>query len=168
MIRASSRSFNCYSLITAGYLRRYEYQRTLNVLQAAEIWRSASDSTSTSGVAAVQPITEEHPCKGSLRTLRRSWCRSTRTLLSCFLSNAVQRVRPFIYGPRQSTRAVIPTIISQLAGGLRQIKLGATHPTRDFHYVADIVSFCGAFTEWAGEVINLGSNFEISIEKPQK
>ena len=76
-------------------------------------------------------------------------------------------IRPFnTYGPRQSARAVIPTIISQLAGGLHQIKLGATHPTRDFNYVADTVSgFLAALRSesGAGEVINLGSNFEISI-----
>ena len=61
---------------------------------------------------------------------------------------------------------MIPTIISQLSGGLRQIKLGATHPTRDFNYVADIVSgFLAALRSesGAGEEINLGSNFEISI-----
>ena len=76
-------------------------------------------------------------------------------------------VRPFnTYGPRQSARAVIPTIITQIANGVRQIKLGAVHPTRDFNYVADTVrGFVAALeTERSvGEVINIGSNFEISI-----
>jgi dTDP-glucose 4,6-dehydratase len=70
------------------------------------------------------------------------------------------------YGPRQSARAVIPTLITQIAHGQRQIKLGAVSPTRDFNYVADTVSGFIAAMESdraTGEVINLGSNFEISI-----
>jgi len=76
-------------------------------------------------------------------------------------------LRPFnTYGPRQSARAVIPTIISQIASGLREIKLGALLPTRDFNFVADT---CAAFLAVAnsdtalGQVINAASNFEISI-----
>jgi dTDP-glucose 4,6-dehydratase len=79
----------------------------------------------------------------------------------------VSILRPFnTYGPRQSARAVIPTIITQLAHGKRQIKLGAVHPTRDFNFVADTVEgFIAALNSdrCVGEVINLGSNFEISI-----
>jgi dTDP-glucose 4,6-dehydratase len=75
--------------------------------------------------------------------------------------------RPFnTYGPRQSARAVIPTIITQIESGQRQIKLGAVSPTRDFNYVADTVDgFIAALESdrGVGEVINLGSNFEISI-----
>jgi nucleoside-diphosphate-sugar epimerase len=76
-------------------------------------------------------------------------------------------VRPFnTYGPRQSARAVIPTIITQIANGIKEIKLGDTSPTRDFNYVEDI---CRGFLAIAGndqtigETINIGSNFEISI-----
>ena len=76
-------------------------------------------------------------------------------------------VRPFnTYGPRQSARAVIPTIITQIASGVRQVKLGAVHPTRDFNYVADTaIGFLAALESESGvgEVINLGSNFEVSI-----
>ena len=76
-------------------------------------------------------------------------------------------IRPFnTYGPRQSTRAVIPTIITQIASGARHIRLGALHPTRDFSYVADTVEgFIAALEsdQGIGEVINLGSGFEISI-----
>jgi nucleoside-diphosphate-sugar epimerase len=76
-------------------------------------------------------------------------------------------VRPFnTYGPRQSARAVIPTIITQIASGKRQIKLGAVHPTRDFSYVTDTVAaFIAALhsPRAVGEVINAGSGFEISI-----
>ena len=76
-------------------------------------------------------------------------------------------LRPFnTYGPRQSNRAVIPQIITQIANKNTQIKLGAVSPTRDFNFVADT---CEAFiavansTETIGEVINSASNFEISI-----
>jgi len=75
--------------------------------------------------------------------------------------------RPFnTYGPRQSARAVIPTIISQIANGKRLIQLGDVSPTRDFNYVADT---CRGFIALAeseacvGETVNMGSNFEISI-----
>jgi len=76
-------------------------------------------------------------------------------------------VRPFnTYGPRQSARAVIPTIITQIANGMKEIKLGDVTPTRDFNYVEDT---CRGFIALAetdatiGETINIGSNFEISI-----
>jgi dTDP-glucose 4,6-dehydratase len=76
-------------------------------------------------------------------------------------------VRPFnTYGPRQSARAVIPTIITQILSGSRKIKLGALTPTRDFNYVKDTVNgFIAALEsdKGLGEVVNLGSNFEISI-----
>ena len=75
--------------------------------------------------------------------------------------------RPFnTYGPRQSARAIIPTIISQIANGEKQIKLGDLSPTRDFNYVSDT---CEGFIAIAnckqafGEVINIGSNYEISM-----
>jgi nucleoside-diphosphate-sugar epimerase len=75
--------------------------------------------------------------------------------------------RPFnTYGPRQSARAVIPTIITQIANGEKQIKLGDVTPTRDFNYVEDT---CRGFLALAnseqtiGEVVNIGSNFEISV-----
>ena len=75
--------------------------------------------------------------------------------------------RPFnTYGPRQSARAVIPTIIAQLANGQREIKLGAVSPTRDFNYVDDIVrAFVSVLSSdnGLGEFVNFGSNFEISV-----
>ncbi|NLV21555.1 MAG: NAD-dependent epimerase/dehydratase family protein, partial [Syntrophomonadaceae bacterium] len=79
----------------------------------------------------------------------------------------VSIIRPFnTYGPRQSARAVIPTIISQIASGKKEIKLGAISPTRDFNYVKDTVQGFIAIAESdqsIGEVINIGSNYEISI-----
>ena len=79
----------------------------------------------------------------------------------------VVTIRPFnTYGPRQSMRAVIPTILTQLARGATQIKLGDTQPTRDFNFVSDTAAgFVAALKSdnGLGEVINLGSNFEVSI-----
>jgi nucleoside-diphosphate-sugar epimerase len=76
-------------------------------------------------------------------------------------------IRPFnTYGPRQSARAVIPTIITQIATGKRNIRLGVLHPTRDFNYVTDTVDGFVAIAQSSqsvGEVINVGSNYEISI-----
>jgi dTDP-glucose 4,6-dehydratase len=76
-------------------------------------------------------------------------------------------IRPFnTYGPRQSARAFIPTVITQIASGARTIRLGALHPTRDLNYVADTVAGFLAVAECEdsiGEVINIGSNYEISM-----
>ena len=77
-------------------------------------------------------------------------------------------IRPFnTYGPRQSARAVIPTIVTQLLGGAKCDRLGALHPTRDLSFVRDtargLVAALDAGDDIAGEVINLGSGFEISI-----
>ena len=78
-------------------------------------------------------------------------------------------VRPFnTYGPRQSARAVIPTIISQIAAGKRKIRLGAVSPTRDFSFVTDtarglIAGLTAPAEQSVGQTINLGSGFEISV-----
>jgi dTDP-glucose 4,6-dehydratase len=76
-------------------------------------------------------------------------------------------IRPFnTYGPRQSARAVIPTIITQIAQGLHKIELGSIDPTRDFSFVTDTVQGFKAALQSdsaVGEVINIGSNFEITI-----
>jgi dTDP-glucose 4,6-dehydratase len=78
-------------------------------------------------------------------------------------------IRPFnTYGPRQSARAVIPAVITQIASGEREIKLGAVHPTRDFNYIKDTVRGFIAVAKsdiTVGEVINIGSNYEISIRR---
>jgi dTDP-glucose 4,6-dehydratase len=77
-------------------------------------------------------------------------------------------IRPFnTYGPRQSARAIIPTVLTQLATGEGAIRLGSIHPTRDFSYVSDTVDgFVSAIGRERsfGEVVNLGSGFEVSIE----
>jgi NAD dependent epimerase/dehydratase len=145
---------------------------TLNVLQAArdlEVQRVIHTSTSeVYGTARFVPITEVHPLQGqSPYSATKIGADQLALSFHASFQTPVCVIRPFnTYGPRQSTRAVIPTIISQLAGGMHQVKLGATHPTRDFNYVADTVNgFLAALRSESGvgEVINLGSNFEISI-----
>jgi dTDP-glucose 4,6-dehydratase len=145
---------------------------TLNVLQAArELKISRILHTSTSevyGTARFVPITEDHPLQGQ-SPYSASKIGADQLALSFFQSFGVPVtvVRPFnTYGPRQSARAVIPTIITQLAHGASRIKLGSLHPTRDFSYVKDTVRAYTATlrSERAvGEVINFGSQFEISI-----
>ena len=145
---------------------------TLNVVQAArDLGVAKVVHTSTSevyGTARFVPITEDHPLQGQ-SPYSASKIGADQIALSFHSSfgTPVTVLRPFnTYGPRQSARAVIPTIITQLAAGKERIKLGAVHPTRDFNYVSDTVAgFIAAMTSerGAGEVINIGSNFEISI-----
>lgn len=145
---------------------------TLNILQAArELGGVKVVHTSTSevyGTARYVPITEEHPLQGQ-SPYSASKIGADQLAYSFFASFGlpVTIVRPFnTYGPRQSARAVIPTIITQIASGMRRIRLGAVHPTRDFNFVLDTVAgFIQAANSDAGvgEVVNFGSNFEISI-----
>lgn len=145
---------------------------TLNVLQAArELGVSKVVHTSTSevyGTAMYVPINEDHPLQGQ-SPYSASKIGADQMALSFYRSfdTPVAVIRPFnTYGPRQSARAVIPTIITQLASGKEKIKLGALSPTRDFNYVKDTVSgFISIMNseKSIGEVINIGSNYEISI-----
>lgn len=145
---------------------------TLNIVQAArELGVSKVVHTSTSevyGTARFVPITEEHPLQGQ-SPYSASKIGADQMAMSFYSSfgTPVSIIRPFnTYGPRQSARAVIPTIITQIANGASKIKLGSLHPTRDFNYVADTVSGFISVAEAdnsVGEVINIGSNYEISI-----
>ena len=145
---------------------------TLNVLQAARslgVRRVIHTSTSeVYGTARFVPITEEHPLQGQ-SPYSATKIAADQLAYSFYASFGLPVViaRPFnTYGPRQSARAVIPTIITQIANGHRQIKLGAVSPTRDFNYVQDTVAGFVAALEadnGLGEVVNIGSNFEISI-----
>ena len=145
---------------------------TLNVLQAArELGVQRLVHTSTSevyGTARFVPITEEHPLQGQ-SPYSASKIAADQMAYSFYASFDLPVViaRPFnTYGPRQSARAVIPTIIAQIANGKKAISLGAVSPTRDFNFVHDTVSgFVAALgsDKGVGEVINFGSNFEISI-----
>jgi NAD dependent epimerase/dehydratase len=145
---------------------------TLNVLQAArelEIEKVVHTSTSeVYGTAMFVPITEDHPLQGQ-SPYSASKIGADQVAISFYKSfnTPVSIIRPFnTYGPRQSARAVIPTIITQIASGKTNIKLGALHPTRDFNYIKDTVQGFIAVAESEksiGEVINIGSNYEISI-----
>jgi NAD dependent epimerase/dehydratase len=145
---------------------------TLNILQAArDLGIEKIVQTSTSevyGTARYVPIDEEHPLQGQ-SPYSASKIGADQMALSFHRSFElpVAVIRPFnTYGPRQSARAVIPTIITQLAGGKPQLKLGAVHPTRDFNFVEDTVAGFMAVAQSAqsvGEVINIGSGFEVSI-----
>ena len=144
----------------------------LNVVQAArELGIEKVVQTSTSevyGTAQFVPITEEHPLQGQ-SPYSASKIGADQIAMSFYRSfgTPVALIRPFnTYGPRQSARAVIPTIITQLLNGKRNIKLGALTPTRDFNYVKDTVQgFISVMNSpnSVGEVINIGSNFEVSI-----
>lgn len=145
---------------------------TLNIVQAArELGVEKVVHTSTSevyGTAIYVPIDEEHPLQGQ-SPYSASKIGADQMALSFYRSfdTPVSIIRPFnTYGPRQSARAVIPTIISQLANGKETIKLGAISPTRDFNYVKDTVQgFISVMNseKSIGEVINIGSNYEVSI-----
>jgi dTDP-glucose 4,6-dehydratase len=145
---------------------------TLNVVQAArQLGVSRVVHTSTSevyGTARFVPITEDHPLQGQ-SPYSASKIGADQIALSFHSSfgSPVSVIRPFnTYGPRQSARAVIPTIITQIAAGKRVIKLGAVHPTRDFSFVNDTVrGFMAVMNcdKAVGSVTNIGSGFEISI-----
>jgi len=145
---------------------------TLNILQAArDLGIEKMVHTSTSevyGTARFVPITEVHPLQGQspYSATKIAADQLTYSFYSSF-ELPVVIARPFnTYGPRQSARAVIPTIITQIANGKRQIKLGAISPTRDFNFVKDTVAGYLAVMnsdKGLGEIVNFGSNFEISI-----
>nr|WP_307991089.1 NAD-dependent 4,6-dehydratase LegB [uncultured Niameybacter sp.] len=166
-----------YSYLSPMAYIRTNVEGTANVLEACrdyDIEKIVHTSTSeTYGTALYVPIDEKHPMQGQspysaskigADKIAESYYRSFGT--------PIATMRPFnAYGPRQSARAVIPTIISQILAGKEEIKLGALTPTRDFNYVIDLAA---AFIDIAesdktiGEVINVGSNFEISIEELAK
>lgn len=145
---------------------------TLNVLQAARASETSKILvTSTSevyGTAQYVPIDEKHPYQGQ-SPYSATKIGADRLAESFYRSfdMPVSIVRPFnTYGPRQSARAVIPTIISQLLAGYEEIKLGSLTPTRDFNYVLDTVNGFKAIYESSntvGEEINIATMKEISI-----
>lgn len=145
---------------------------TLNICQAAltnNVKRILCTSTSeVYGTAQYVPIDEKHPLQPQ-SPYSASKIGADAIAMSFYnaFSLPLTIVRPFnTYGPRQSARAVIPSIITQIASGIKTIRLGDTTPTRDFNYVEDT---CRGFVELAscdaaiGEVVNIGSNYEISV-----
>ena len=147
---------------------------TLNILQAArELETKKIVHTSTSeiyGTAQFVPITEEHPINPqSPYAATKVGADFLALTFNYSFGLPISVFRPFnTYGPRQSARAIIPTIISQIKEGKRKIKLGSVHTTRDFTYVKDCVK---GFVKVAesddsiGKVIHIGNNAEVSIGK---
>ena len=161
-----------YSYIAPDSYIDTNIKGTLNICQAAKenkCLRIVHTSTSeVYGTARYVPIDENHPLQPQ-SPYSASKIGADQIALSFFLSFGlpVSIARPFnTYGPRQSARAVIPTIITQIAAGKKRIKLGDISPTRDFNYVLDT---CQGFVDIAqsertiGEVVNIGSGFEVSI-----
>ena len=163
-----------YSYVSPLAYIKTNVEGTYNILQAArELGIERVIHTSTSevyGTAQFIPISENHPINPQ-SPYAASKAAADFLALSYYKSFELPVIvlRPFnTYGPRQSARAVIPTIITQVLAGNREIKLGNIHSTRDFNYVADTVE---AFIEISkcdsaiGKVINAGSGVEISIEE---
>ncbi|KEI09194.1 NAD-dependent 4,6-dehydratase LegB [Clostridium botulinum] len=162
-----------YSYLSPMAYVRTNVEGTTNILEACReeknIQKIVHTSTSeTYGTALYVPIDEKHPMQGQ-SPYSASKIGADKMAESFYKSFnlPIATIRPFnTYGPRQSARAVIPTIISQILAGKREIKLGSLTPTRDFNYVKDTAE---AFVKIAesdrtmGEVINAGSNYEISI-----
>ena len=171
--------FNLAALIAIpySYIAPQSYIETnvtgaLNICQAA-LHNGASrvvqmSSSEVYGTAEYVPIDENHPLKPQ-SPYSASKIGADSIALSYFYSFGlpVSVARPFnAYGPRQSARAYIPTIITQIAAGTQQVKLGDTTPTRDMNYVADICAALIKIAECdgaAGETINIGTGSEISV-----
>jgi NAD dependent epimerase/dehydratase len=162
-----------YSYITPSSYVDTNINGTLNIIQAAmenNVSRVIHTSTSeVYGTAQYVPIDEKHPLQPQ-SPYSASKIGADNMAMSFYNSFElpVTIARPFnTYGPRQSARAVIPTIITQIANGAKEIKLGDLSPTRDFNYVEDT---CRGFIALAisdktiGQTVNIGSNFEISVK----
>lgn len=163
-----------YSYVSPLAYIKTNVEGTYNILEAAKennVNQTIITSTSeTYGSAKKIPMNEAHPLSAQ-SPYAASKIAADQTSLSYYRSfgQNVKIVRPFnTYGPRQSARAVIPTIISQLLGKNKNLKLGNVKPTRDYTYVEDL---CNAFYKIAnskkliGNVTNVGSNNEISIKE---
>ena len=161
-----------YSYVAPESYVQVNVQGTVNVATACrrhEVARLVHTSTSeTYGTARVAPISEDHPMQPQ-SPYSASKIGGDMMALSFFhaFDLPVAVARPFnTYGPRQSTRAVIPTILTQLHRGATEIELGTVSPTRDFNYVDDTVSGFLAIASCdaaVGQVLNIGSGREISI-----
>ena len=177
--RGEEMIFNLAALIAIpySYVAPQSYVET-NVLGAVNICQAAMRNdvqkviqTSTSevyGTARYVPIDEEHPLQPqSPYSASKIGADSIAMSYHNAFSLNVTIARPFnTYGPRQSARAFIPTIISQIASGMKEIKVGDLRPTRDFNYVKDT---CRGFIALAcceeanGKTVNIGSNYEVSM-----
>jgi len=147
---------------------------TLNVLAAArdlDVERVVHTSTSeVYGTAQMVPIAESHPLNAqSPYAASKIGADQMALAFHDSFGTPVTIIRPFnTYGPRQSARAVVPTIITQLLNGAPAVRLGALHPTRDLSFVRDtalglVAALAAPAERVLGQVINLGNGFEISI-----
>lgn len=162
-----------YSYIAPDSYIDTNVRGTLNICQAAlenQVKRVIITSTSeVYGTARYVPIDEKHPLQPqSPYSASKIGADAIALSFNNSYNLPLTIARPFnTYGPRQSARAVIPTIISQIASGTKQIKLGDVSPTRDFNYVEDtcrgIIQLAGC-DKAVGEVVNIGSNYEISVK----
>ena len=178
-VNGSEMIFNLAALIAIpySYISPTSYvdtniQGTLNVMQAAldfNVSKVMQISTSeTYGTAKYIPINEEHPLNAqSPYSATKIGSDAIASSFSNSFDLPVVIVRPFnTFGPRQSARAIIPTIISQILSGKKIVKLGSSKPTRDFTYVRDMVIGMTKLAEnklAIGKTINIGSGKEISI-----
>ncbi len=161
-----------YSYIAPDSYVDTNVKGTLNICQAALANKvSKVIHTSTSevyGTAQYVPIDEKHPVQPqSPYSATKIGADAIAVSFYNAFNLPVVIARPFnTYGPRQSLRAVIPTIITQIAAGRKEIKLGDVSPTRDFNYVEDTCAGLIALAktdEAFGEAVNIGSNYEISV-----
>ncbi|MDX1796797.1 MAG: NAD-dependent 4,6-dehydratase LegB [Hydrogenovibrio sp.] len=162
-----------YSYVAPNSYVETNVNGTLNIAQACldnGVTRLMHTSTSEIyGTAQYVPIDEQHPAQPQ-SPYSASKIGADAMAMSYFnaFEMPVSIARPFnTYGPRQSARAVIPTIITQIANGMTEIQLGDTSPTRDFNYVTDTcrgMMAIAASEQAVGETINIGSNYEISVQ----
>jgi NAD dependent epimerase/dehydratase len=161
-----------YSYVAPTSYVQVNVEGTVNVAEAARragVRRMVHTSTSeTYGTARTVPISEDHPMQPqSPYSASKIGADNMALSFHHAFDLPLAIIRPFnVYGPRQSTRAVIPTILTQLHKGVTKLELGAVSPTRDFTYVEDTVAgFLAVATcdRAIGEVVNVGSGKEISI-----
>ena len=161
-----------YSYHSPGAYVETNVMGSLHIVQAArELGVEKVVHTSTSevyGTALYVPIDENHPLQGQ-SPYSATKIGADQIVLSFYRSfgTPLTVIRPFnTYGPRQSARAIIPTVITQILSGKKVIRLGALTPTRDFNYIDDTVRGFIAIAESdaaVGQVVNIGSGFEVSI-----
>ncbi|MBC8525483.1 MAG: GDP-mannose 4,6-dehydratase [Candidatus Cloacimonetes bacterium] len=161
-----------YSYISPIAYLRTNIEGTYNVLQASRECNTKNiiitSTSETYGTAKYVPINEKHPIVGQ-SPYSASKIAADQLAISYYRSfdMPIKIVRPFnTYGPRQSARAIIPTIISQILSGRKKIYLGNLYTTRDFTYVTDTGEGFLAVSETEnlfGEITNIGMNMEISI-----
>lgn len=161
-----------YSYLSPMAYVRTNVEGTTNILEACReygVEKIVHTSTSeTYGTAIYVPIDENHPMQGqSPYSASKIAADMMAESFNRSFNVPVAIIRPFnTYGPRQSARAVIPTIITQILSGADKIKLGSLTPTRDFNYVKDTVEAfikVSESEETIGQIVNAGSNYEISI-----